>query len=137
MSWLLASNYLEAGRISLLVGEQAALQPKMDGRARFGPGWKLLVLICPRFTSSPSATTVKAYQPSRTTWTGWSWVRSAARQRGTRGGHAGSQIRRPKVLDESQMALAQRMHASGEPASTIAATLGVSRAGLSRAHQTS
>jgi DNA invertase Pin-like site-specific DNA recombinase len=33
-----------------------------------------------------------------------------------------------KALDASKAALAQRMHASGEGASTIAATLGVSRA---------
>ena len=36
--------------------------------------------------------------------------------------------RSPKALDESKAALAQRMHASGESASTIAATLGVNRA---------
>ena len=46
----------------------------------------------------------------------------------TRGGHAGKSIGRPKALDKSKAALAQRMHTSGEPASTIAATLGVSRA---------
>ena len=40
----------------------------------------------------------------------------------------GQSIGRPKALDQSKMALAQRMHASGESASTIAATLGVSRA---------
>ena len=34
---------------------------------------------------------------------------------------------RPKVLDVTKAALAQRMHASGEPASTIAVTLDVSR----------
>jgi DNA invertase Pin-like site-specific DNA recombinase len=37
-----------------------------------------------------------------------------------------------KVLDESKAALAQRMHASGESASTIAAALGVSRATVYR-----
>jgi DNA invertase Pin-like site-specific DNA recombinase len=37
-------------------------------------------------------------------------------------------IGRPKKLDESKSALAHRMHANGESASTIAATLGVSRA---------
>jgi len=35
-------------------------------------------------------------------------------------------------LDQSKVALAQRMHASGESASTIAATLGVSRATVYR-----
>jgi DNA invertase Pin-like site-specific DNA recombinase len=45
----------------------------------------------------------------------------------------GQSIGRPKALDQSKMALAQRMHASGESASTIAATLGVSRATVYRA----
>ncbi len=40
----------------------------------------------------------------------------------------GQSIGRPKALDESKVALAQRMHASGESAATIASTLGVSRA---------
>jgi DNA invertase Pin-like site-specific DNA recombinase len=40
----------------------------------------------------------------------------------------GQRIGRPKALDKSKAALAQRMHASGESASTIAATLDVSRA---------
>jgi DNA invertase Pin-like site-specific DNA recombinase len=40
----------------------------------------------------------------------------------------GQSIGRPKALDDSKVALAQRMHASGEAATTIAATLGVSRA---------
>jgi DNA invertase Pin-like site-specific DNA recombinase len=44
----------------------------------------------------------------------------------------GQAIGRPKALDASKMALAQRMHASGEDASTIAATLGVSRATVYR-----
>jgi DNA invertase Pin-like site-specific DNA recombinase len=44
----------------------------------------------------------------------------------------GQSIGRPKALDKSKAALAQRMHASGEPASTIAATLGVSRATVYR-----
>jgi DNA invertase Pin-like site-specific DNA recombinase len=44
----------------------------------------------------------------------------------------GQSIGRPKVLDKSKAALAQRMHASGESASTIAATLGVSRATVYR-----
>src|SRR5271165_818804 len=44
----------------------------------------------------------------------------------------GQSIGRPKSLDESKAALAQRMHASGESASTIAATLGVSRATVYR-----
>jgi len=57
-----------------------------------------------------------------------SWAASAARQRGTHGGRVGTSIGRPKALDQSKVALAQRMHASGESANTIAATLGVSRA---------
>lgn len=44
----------------------------------------------------------------------------------------GQAIGRPKALDASKAALAQRMHASGEPATTIAATLGVSRATVYR-----
>jgi DNA invertase Pin-like site-specific DNA recombinase len=44
----------------------------------------------------------------------------------------GQQIGRPKALDKSKTALAQRMHASGESASTIASTLGVSRATVYR-----
>jgi DNA invertase Pin-like site-specific DNA recombinase len=55
--------------------------------------------------------------------------RTAAREaRRARGQHIG----RPKVLDKSKAALAQRMHASGESAGTIAATLGVSRATVYR-----
>lgn len=55
--------------------------------------------------------------------------RSAAREaRRARG----QSIGRPKALDQSKMALAQRMHASGESASTIATTLGVSRATVYR-----
>jgi DNA invertase Pin-like site-specific DNA recombinase len=51
--------------------------------------------------------------------------RAAARQaRRARGQHIG----RPKALDEKKAALAQQMHANGESASTIAATLNVSRA---------
>jgi DNA invertase Pin-like site-specific DNA recombinase len=45
----------------------------------------------------------------------------------------GQAIGRPKALDNSKSELARRMHASGEPASTIAATLGVSRATVYRA----
>src|ERR1700752_4123898 len=45
----------------------------------------------------------------------------------------GQSIGRPRALDKSKSALAQRMHASGESASTIAATLGVSRATVYRA----
>src|SRR6476661_6675865 len=45
----------------------------------------------------------------------------------------GQSIGRPKALDQSKVALAQRMHTSGESASTIAATLGVSRATMYRA----
>src|SRR4051812_25419205 len=44
----------------------------------------------------------------------------------------GQSIGRPKALDEKNAALAQRMHASGESASTIATTLGVSRATVYR-----
>ncbi|WP_423203186.1 helix-turn-helix domain-containing protein [Mycobacterium kubicae] len=36
-------------------------------------------------------------------------------------------------MDKSKMALAQRKHASGESASTIATVLGVSRAAIYRA----
>jgi DNA invertase Pin-like site-specific DNA recombinase len=55
--------------------------------------------------------------------------RSAAREaRRARGQHIG----RPKALDEKKAGLAQRMHASGESASTIAHTLGVSRATVYR-----
>jgi DNA invertase Pin-like site-specific DNA recombinase len=55
--------------------------------------------------------------------------RAAARDaRRARGQHIG----RPKVLDKSKMGLARRMHASGESASTIASTLGVSRATVYR-----
>jgi DNA invertase Pin-like site-specific DNA recombinase len=55
--------------------------------------------------------------------------RSAAREaRRARGQHIG----RPKALDEKKAALAQRMHGSGESASTIATTLGVSRATVYR-----
>lgn len=44
----------------------------------------------------------------------------------------GQSIGRPKALDASKAALVQRMHASGESATTIAATLGVSRARIYR-----
>jgi len=55
--------------------------------------------------------------------------RAAAREaRRARGQHIG----RPKALDEKKTALAQRMHRSGESASTIAHTLGVSRATVYR-----
>jgi DNA invertase Pin-like site-specific DNA recombinase len=55
--------------------------------------------------------------------------RAAAREaRRARGQHVG----RPKVLNEKKTALAQRMHANGESASTIAHTLGVSRATVYR-----
>lgn len=55
--------------------------------------------------------------------------RTAAREaRRARGQHIG----RPKALDVKNAALAQRMHASGESASTIARTLGVSRATVYR-----
>lgn len=55
--------------------------------------------------------------------------RSAAREARRARGQA---IGRPKALDQSKAALAQRMHASGEPASTIASALGVSRATVYR-----
>jgi DNA invertase Pin-like site-specific DNA recombinase len=55
--------------------------------------------------------------------------RSAAREARRSRGQA---IGRPKALDKSKAALAQRMHASGESASTIAATVGVSRATVYR-----
>jgi DNA invertase Pin-like site-specific DNA recombinase len=44
----------------------------------------------------------------------------------------GQAIGRPKALDKSKAALAQRMHASGESASTISTALGVSRATVYR-----
>src|SRR4029077_12672086 len=44
----------------------------------------------------------------------------------------GQSIGRPKALDQSKVALAQRMHMSGESANTIASTLGVSRATVYR-----
>ncbi|CAN5577338.1 recombinase family protein [soil metagenome] len=44
----------------------------------------------------------------------------------------GQAIGRPKALDSQKAALAQRMHAAGEPATTIASTLGVSRATVYR-----
>ena len=44
----------------------------------------------------------------------------------------GQSIGRRRALDKSKAALAQKMHASGEPASTIAATLGVSHATVYR-----
>jgi DNA invertase Pin-like site-specific DNA recombinase len=55
--------------------------------------------------------------------------RSAAREaRRARG----QSIGRPRKLDHSKASLAQRMHANGEPASTIASALGVSRATVYR-----
>ena len=55
--------------------------------------------------------------------------RAAAREaRRARGQHVG----RPKALDSEKAALARRMHASGEPAKTIAETLGVSTATVYR-----
>jgi DNA invertase Pin-like site-specific DNA recombinase len=44
----------------------------------------------------------------------------------------GQAIGRPKAPDKSKAALARRMHTSGEPVSTIAAALGVSRATVYR-----
>jgi hypothetical protein len=57
---------------------------------------------------------------------------SVGQRQGKHGGHGGQHIGRPKSLDESKAALARRMHASGEPVTTIAATLGVSRATVYR-----
>jgi DNA invertase Pin-like site-specific DNA recombinase len=55
--------------------------------------------------------------------------RTAAREaRRARGQHIG----RPKVLDKPKSALAKRMHANGESASTIAEALSVSRATVYR-----
>jgi DNA invertase Pin-like site-specific DNA recombinase len=48
----------------------------------------------------------------------------------------GQSIGRPKALDHSKAALARRMHASGESARTIAATLEVSRATVYRVFAT-
>ncbi len=55
--------------------------------------------------------------------------RAAAREARRARGQA---VGRPKALDAAKTALAQRMHASGESASTIARTLGVSRATVYR-----
>lgn len=55
--------------------------------------------------------------------------RTAAREARRSRGQA---IGRPKALDAAKAALAQRMHASGESASTVAAALGVSRATVYR-----
>ena len=55
--------------------------------------------------------------------------RAAAREARRARGQA---IGRPRALDNAKVGLAQRMHASGESASTIAATLGVSRATVYR-----
>jgi DNA invertase Pin-like site-specific DNA recombinase len=44
----------------------------------------------------------------------------------------GQSIGRPKALDQAKAALAQRMHAAGESANTIAAALGVSLATVYR-----
>lgn len=55
--------------------------------------------------------------------------RSAAREARKARGQA---IGRPKALDAAKTALAQRMHAAGEPATTIASALGVSRATVYR-----
>ena len=52
---------------------------------------------------------------------------NAVQQRGTHDGRVGNPSVAPRRWI-AKMALAQRMHASGESGSTIAATLGVSRA---------
>jgi len=44
----------------------------------------------------------------------------------------GQSIGRPKALSDEKVALARRMHDSGESATTIATTLGVSRATVYR-----
>lgn len=62
----------------------------------------------------------------------WNLVGNAAQPDGKRVGHRGQPIGRPKELDTSKAALAQRLHGSGESASMIAATLGVSRATVYR-----
>ncbi|OBE94330.1 resolvase [Mycolicibacterium elephantis] len=55
--------------------------------------------------------------------------RAAAREaRRARGQHIG----RPKALDQAKAALARRMHRNGEPVTTIAGALGVSRATVYR-----
>jgi DNA invertase Pin-like site-specific DNA recombinase len=55
--------------------------------------------------------------------------RAGAREaRRTRGQHIG----RPGAVDTHKMELARRMHASGAPANTVAAALGVSRATVYR-----
>jgi DNA invertase Pin-like site-specific DNA recombinase len=56
--------------------------------------------------------------------------RTAAREARRARGQA---IGRPKALDAQKVALVQRMNASGEPASSIASALGVSRATVYRA----
>lgn len=55
--------------------------------------------------------------------------RTAAREARRARGQA---IGRPKALDPSKAALARRMQSSGEPVTTIAAALGVSRATVYR-----
>ena len=55
--------------------------------------------------------------------------RAAAREARRARGQA---VGRPKALDTSKAALARRMHTSGEPVSTIATALGVSRATVYR-----
>lgn len=55
--------------------------------------------------------------------------RTAAREARRARGQA---IGRPKALDQAKAALARRMQASGEPVTTIASTLGVSRATVYR-----
>jgi DNA invertase Pin-like site-specific DNA recombinase len=60
----------------------------------------------------------------------WQRERRAAAREARRA--RGQAIGRPKALDKSKAALAHRMHTSGEPVSTIATTLGVSRATVYR-----
>ena len=62
----------------------------------------------------------------------WCTPGSGARLRGMHGGHSGKSICRPKALTDEKVALAGRMHDSGESATTIAATLGVNRATVYR-----
>jgi DNA invertase Pin-like site-specific DNA recombinase len=62
----------------------------------------------------------------------WNLVANGVQQRVTLVGRVGNPSGRPKALNDSKAALARRMHSSGEPANTIASTLGVSRATVYR-----
>ena len=80
-------------------------------------------------TSSPTRRMVAGGSPALPSLS-WAANRRAAAREACRA--RGQHIGRPKALDKSKSALALRMHASGESASTIAATLGVSRATVYR-----